>query len=130
MFVDEGDRVVLRGELGADVVYNVAWDGTEEWEGTPGWRQFQQVFELDDNEYPVPSDEYCTPDLLRIITRKTDGTKFGYRFQGGDRETDAESNGEELGFVYEFDDDDEVVGGEAWVFLPVKPASIPTFEFA
>jgi len=126
MFVDEGDRVVLRGELGDNVVLDVTWSET------PGIAEFSAQFDIDAHEYLADDDTYQGVNVLRIITRKSDGAKFGFKYwvpgnEGWD--TIYEPNGEECGIEYEFDANYEVVGGEAYVFLPVKPATIPTYAF-
>lgn len=128
MIINEPDRVILRGELGSSVVMDVTWSQT------PRIEEFKDLFELDSTDYPVDGDYYQGLSLWRIITRKPDGRKFGFKYwdsPGNDgMEADYSSNGEEHGIEYAYDDNWEVIGGEAWVFLPVVEDSIPTFRFA
>lgn len=124
---NEPDRVILRGELGAEVVLDVTWSETE------GIDDFNELFEIDSEDYPVDIDYYQGIHSWRIITRKSDDRKFGFIFwhsPGNDgMDSNYESNGEDHGIVYEYDDDFEVIGGEAWVFLPVEPSTLPTYKF-
>ena len=126
--ISEPDRVILRGELGAEVVLDVAW------EQTPNYQQFDELFTVESIDYAVDGNYYQGLKLWRIITRKSDGRKFGFQYwdsPGNDgMEADYTSNGEDHGIVYEYDDDFEVIGGEAYVFQAVVPSSIPTFKFA
>lgn len=125
--VNEPDRVILRGDLGSAVVMDVTWSETENIE------EFKSLFDIDKSDYPVGGDYYQGLDLWRIITRKSDGRKFGFVYwdsPGNDgMEADYSHNGEQHGIEYEYDDDFEIIGGEAYVFLPVVPSSIPTFKF-
>ncbi|MCG7607160.1 hypothetical protein [Mycobacterium sp. CnD-18-1] len=125
--VNEPDRVILRGELGEAVVMDVTWDET------PNIKQYDELFDTDRTDYPVGGDYYQGLNLWRVITRKSDGRKFGFIYwdsPGNDgMEADYSSNGEDHGIVYEYDDDYEIIGGEEYVFLPVVPSSIPTFKF-
>ena len=124
---NEPDRVILRGELGSSVICDVTWSET------PHIAEFEDLFKIDPTDYPVDGDYYQGLTLWRIIARKSDGRKFGFKYwdsPGNDgMETDYPDNGEEHGIEYEFDDDDEIVGGEAYVFLPVVESAIPTFRF-
>lgn len=124
---NETDRVILRGAIGSEVVMDVTWSET------PNIEEFEALFEIDATDYPVDGNYYQGLSLWRIITRKSDGRKFGFIFwdsPGNDgMEADHSANGEEHGIEYEFDDEFEVIGGEAYVFLPVVPHSLPTFRF-
>lgn len=127
--VNETDRVILRGGLGEAVVMDVTWSET------PNIEQFQELFATDSTDYPVDGDYYQGLTLWRIITRLSDGRKFGFKFwdsPGNDgMEADHSANGEEHGIEYEYDEDNdyEIIGGAAYVFLPVVPSTIPTFKF-
>lgn len=127
LIINEPDRVILRGELGEEAVFGIVYSLTE------GYEEFSRLFDLDNKDYPVDGDYYQGLELWRIITRKSDGRQFGFKYwdsPGNDNyETQVESNGEANGIEYEYTEDCEVIGGEAYVFLPVKPVGLPTFAF-
>lgn len=117
---DQGTRVVLRGELGDDVVHDVAWSET------PGIEDFNRLFELDKTDYLGDPDDtfYQVINFTRIIRRRSDGALFGYSFTaspGNDgMEGDDDQDVEALGIDVEYDDDYEFIGGRPYVFQPVE----------
>lgn len=121
---DRGEYVILRGELGGDVVHDVAWSET------PGIDAFNEWFELDKTDYlGDPNDSfYQVITFTRIIKRRTDGRLFGYQYSKspgndgmeGDDDQDLEALSERLGFDIEWTPDYDYVGGQPYVFLPVE----------
>jgi len=125
---DLGDRVVIRGDLGGDVVWGLLWDGTE------NIQQFHALFTIDDTDYLGDPKESFYQGMLftRVITRKSDGQKFGYSFwysPGNDvMEGNDEQDWEELGLEIEYDDDYNIVGERPYVFLPVREFHTTGYE--
>ena len=64
--------IVLRGELGQDVVYDIGWVGT------PGWEEFVAEFEIDKTDYLGQAGDsfYQGIYFSRRIVRRSDGVEF------------------------------------------------------
>jgi len=118
---DQGDRVILRGDLGEAVMLDITCSETD------GIDAFNELFELDSADYlGDPTDSfYQVITFTRIIRRRSDGKKFGYTYwssPGNDSmETTYEQDLEALGIEVEHDDDWNPIGGLPYVFLPVEP---------
>lgn len=131
-YLNEEDRVVIfdpepdeeTGQEGIAtyVLYDVLGPNDGE-DATP----FLEEFDIDPTKYVHPNtDFYQGVEFVRVITRKSDGRKFGYQYWADISkygEAYPESNGEEHGFEW----DEE--RGEAWVWLPVEPSTNPTYVF-
>lgn len=117
---DQGSRIILRGNLGESVILDVLM-------GEPGADEFRELFDLDPEDYiGDPTDSfYQVITFTRIITRKSDGAKFGFSYTaapGHDHmETSYEQDLEELGIELEYDGSYELIGEWPYVFLPVEP---------
>ncbi len=121
--VVEENRVILRGDLGGEVVANVTYSGTDNIEA------FEALFESV-GEFPGDPDEdyYQGMTFTQVIRRKSDGRLFGYSYwQGGGKYGEAliEPNGEEHGIEPERNPPEyEAVGGEVYVFVPVREFAV------
>lgn len=130
-FISEPDRVLVYEGLAEEVILGISW------EETPFIRGFLAEFKIDSHDYLVSDDFYQGTEFTRVITRRSDGRKFGFTYwdsPGNDRfEAQFESNAEDQGFTVQWDDelDDVTIGGvpgSFWVFLPAEPVYIRGFQ--
>ncbi|MDR6794841.1 hypothetical protein J2X12_002852 [Pseudarthrobacter oxydans] len=128
--VDEGDKVALRDELGHDVAWGDLQYGDANAEQVA---EFNEAYELLEDEYHTDGDLYQGSTLMRVIRRKADDKLFGFAFwQGGGKygEADIEPNGDDHGFPSKYDWEDGVDKNEAWyVFRPIELAPLPAYKF-
>jgi hypothetical protein len=128
-FINEPDRVILFGELGTDVLNEYVPNISLE---APGAQNFIKEFEVDDTFYPVGATFGRYTERMLIIKRKSDGALFGRAFFDG-------FNGENDFGSTDADEEIEVdmsnASEEDWdtyaapyVFLPVRPISIPGYN--
>lgn len=123
----EENRVILRGELATDVIHDIAW--TE----TPGYEEFQEQFEIVSGHHLGNPDEdyYQGVTWTALIRRKRDKRLFGFAYWepvAKNAESLVEPNGEEHRIDVEYDEDYSVVGGQVYVFAPVKQFTISGYE--
>lgn len=109
--------IVLRGELGDSVLWNVGGSYEE------GWDEFLADFEIDDEDYlgDPKEDHYQGTTFTRLIKRRADGAVFGqtvWRNPGIDSMEGqrGESYVEDLGLPWDWEGDEP----EPVVFFPVK----------
>ncbi len=115
--VPGGQFVVLRGEMGRDVLFDVAWSGT------PGYAGFLEDFEVLKEDYlGEPGDAfYQVIQFTRLIRRRSDGRLFGagYYESPGNDSMESGNEGmspyEELGLSWDWESEEP----EPVVFLPV-----------
>lgn len=128
--INEADRVILFGELGTDVlngyVPNISLDA-------PGADEFIQDFEVDDTFYPVSAHFGRYTERMLIIKRKSDGALFGRAFFDG---FNGENDFGQTAADEEIEIDMTNASEEDWnnyaapyVFLPVRPVSIPGYNY-
>lgn len=127
--INEPDRVVLVGEWGSEIIYDVTYSGTE------NLSEFLSEFEIVKGDFMADPDEdfYQGVLFMSLIRRLSDGKLFGFpvwkmvaKYNDAD---EAQPNGEEHGFESEWDENDEYVKGPYWVWRPVKPFTITGYEF-
>lgn len=128
--INEPDRVVLVGEWGSEVIYDVTYSGTE------NISEFLADFEIVSGDYMADPDEdfYQGVLFMSLIRRRSDDRLFGYpvwkmvaKYNDAD---EAQPNGDEHGFETEYEDDSyEVISrGPFWVWLPVEPFVITGYQ--
>ena len=133
-FVAEEYRVILRGSLATDVLFDVAYSGT------PGIEEFNERFEIVKKTHLAKEDYYQGLTVMALIRRRSDDRLFGYeRFDDISKHGNAsfhEPNGEQHGFDYdeslevEPDEDGETDDmNEIYVWLPVQPFTITGYRF-
>lgn len=125
--VNEENRVILRGELATDVIFDVAWSGT------PGYKAFQELFEVVPGHHlgDPKEDYYQGVTWTALIKRRADGRLFGFSYWqpvAKNSEAMVEPNGEDHGIETEYDSDWEPIGGAVYVFEPVKEFTITGYE--
>jgi hypothetical protein len=126
--VNEENRVILRGELAAEVIHDICW--TE----TPNYDEFQGLFEIVSGHHlgDPKEDYYQGVTWTALIKRKADGKLFGFSYwkpvAKHNADTYFESNAEEHGIETEYDEDYNPVGGEAFVFMPVREFTVTGYE--
>lgn len=125
--VNEPERVILRGELATDVISDVAWSET------PSYEQFQELFEIVSGHHLGDPKEnyYQGVTWTALIRRKSDGRLFGFAYWAPvakHGETYYESNAEEHGIETEHDEDYNTIGGDVYVFAPVRRFTITGYE--
>jgi hypothetical protein len=123
----EENRVILRGELATDVIHDIAWSDT------PGFEEFQELFEIVSGHHLGNPDEdyYQGVTWTALIRRKTDKRLFGFAYWqpvAKNAESLVESNAEEHGIEVEYDEDYDVVGGQVYVFTPVREFTLKGYE--
>lgn len=127
---DEGNRVILRGELGNDIVWgNLQWgDSSEEKQAA-----FRERFDIVGDEGYGPKrlmaeeDYYQGLTLMRVIRRRSDGALFGFEYWediSKHGETYIESNAYENGLRNDPDDEYEI-----YVFTPVEPFTMTGYRY-
>lgn len=121
--------VVLRGELGQDVVYDIGWTGT------PGWDEFTAEFEIDKTDYLGQAGDsfYQGIYFSRRIVRRSDGAEFVGGFWSSPGNDSMESNVTDLlgdfeakGFKVSWDWENEEE--MPVIFTPVRRSSRPVLE--
>lgn len=125
--VNEPDRVILRGELATDVIYDVIWSHT------PHSAEFQAEFEIvSGNHLGDPKEDYYQGvTWTALIKRKSDGRLFGFHYwEPVSKHSEAyfESNAEEHGIETEHDEDYNTIGGRVYVFAPVREFTVTGYE--
>lgn len=113
-----GEFIVLRGELGSTVLWDVGYPGE-----TPEYDAFLSEYEIDSEDYlGNPSEDHYQGTLFtRLIRRRVDGKVFGAHYwqnpgidsiEGQDGDVDLEA----LGVVWDWEAEEP----EPTVFLPVR----------
>jgi hypothetical protein len=123
----EPDRIIMYGDWVTAVILDVIYGENEDLES-----DLAAHFEIDSTDYlGDPNEPFYQGSLFtRIITRKSDGRKFGYSFwaaKGHDGfECEPEPNGDANGLEKEWIDDDSYC--PIWVWLPVAPFTITGYK--
>jgi hypothetical protein len=129
--VDEEHRVILRGELATDVIHDVMWSQTEH------RAEFEQMYEIVSGHHLGDSEEswYQGVTWTALIRRKRDQRMFGFAYwQPVSKHGEAlvEPNGDEHGIEVEYKRSQgheyEAVGGQVYVFSPVREFTITGYE--
>jgi hypothetical protein len=136
-FVAEENRVILRGDLATDVLFDTAYSGT------PGFDEFSELFEIVKGAHLAKEDYYQGITVMALIRRRSDGRLFGYKhfvdISKHSKNSLHEANGDEHGFEYDEslevdpgrhvapDDVDDL--NEVYVWLPVQPFTITGYRF-
>lgn len=125
----EPDRVIMRGDWGSEVIYDVTWSETE------NIADFEAAFEIVSGHHMADPKEsfYQGVEFMALIRRKADGRLFGYPYwKPVAKHAEAEDvgpNGEDHGFEATFNEDyTEYVDGPYWVWLPVEPFTITGYR--
>jgi hypothetical protein len=126
--VDESDRVVLRGELATDVIHGLFFANDVQ-----QWPEFKALFELA-GTHLGDSEESWEQGVTwtALIRRKRDRKLFGFRYWepvcAHHDDAEVESNGDDHGVQTEYTGDGEAIGGDAYVFFPVRKFEITGYE--
>lgn len=131
---DEGNRVILRGQLAEDIIHGYF---TFMEKDTPGYDDFVAQFETPDEDFiATPADAWHNWGYyMRIIKRVSDGKLFGYPYNDTvhphSQGAEFENNAEENGLTVEYGDGyQDVVDGMPYVFLPVEPFTMTGYKLA
>lgn len=111
--------IVLRGELGGNVLWDVGYSGDQE-----GWDSFLEDFEVDPTDYlGDPEDShYQGTTFTRLVRRKADGAVFGasYWYNPGIDSIEGSAVGQPdlsaIGVPWDWENDEP----EPVVFVPVQ----------
>lgn len=129
--ISEPDRVILRGEWGGEVIYDVLWSDTE------NIAEFEAAFEIVPGYHMADPNEsfYQGIEFMALVRRKADGRLFGYPYwkpvAKHAEAPDAEPNGDDHGFESTWNADyTEYVDGPYWVWLPVETFTITGYQIA
>lgn len=125
--VPGGEFIVLRGELGGSVLWDVGYPGE-----SPEYDLFVSEFEIDSEDYlGDPSDSfYQVITFTRLVKRRSDGKVFGasYYESPGNDFMEGGNEGmnpfEALGVAWDWENDEP----EPVVFLPVREFSRKGYE--
>lgn len=123
----EPERVILRGELATDVIFDIAWSQT------PHYEEFEELFEIVSGHHLGDPDEdyYQGVTWTALIKRKADRRLFGFSYwQPVAKNSDAEyePNGDDHGIETEYDKDWKAIGGDVYVFTPVEEFTITGYQ--
>lgn len=132
--IDTDDKVAFKNAIGHDI----AWGDIGYGESTEAEiKAFTENFEFlkwgSRDYFHTDGDLYQGTTLMRVIRRKADGKLFGFSYwQGGGKYGEAfiEPNGDDHGYPGKYDWEEGIDEDQVWyVFLPVKPATIPAYVF-
>lgn len=149
--VIEADRVIMRGNLGRDVVLDVTamhQVGVAELDAA-----FERVYGTARNDWHLAAEDYYQGvNVMAVIRRRSDSRLFGYQYWTSiakNATAHVETNGDEHGFADQWDagapalafpgerpvrPEDALVAGdddpfEVYVWLPVEPFTITGYHF-
>lgn len=153
LYANEPDRVILRGDLAAEVIgggADIATTDPDNWhhevtyaEAAPFLADFDIVEPPHgcNGAFLENTDFYQGINAMRVISRKADGRLFGYRYwdtAGNDSlDSEPEPNGDEHPGADLPEPDTEAPGFDwdidwppsCFVFLPVEPYTITGYRF-
>lgn len=125
------DKVVLFDDLGSEIIHDIL-EPASSWSEVPQEiiKSFFEKFEVVKGKFPGNPEEdyYQGMEFTRVIRDKDSGNLYGYTYWediSKHGETFLESNGDEFGYDFDWDDD---YYPSVYVFLPVREFSVKGFE--